>query len=157
MRPIRIPRTLLVGAVLLSACGPAGGAPAAKTPVPLPAGSWTLTLKQTGGIAGVQLTAQITSAGQLTATNERSGREVTQSLSPETMAEVRGLLGSVDLAKTPQPSSACADCFVYVLEFASSSKTGRIEADDATLGNSGAQDLILLLRSLRDSALTPQP
>lgn len=148
---------LLVCAALAAACGPRG--PRSVPPLATPAveGSWTLSLRQTGGIAGVQLSVQVASTGDLTATDERSKRQVTKSLPPQTMDELQSLIAKADLAQAAPTSSSCADCFIYVLEFKSTTGVQRIQVDDVTLPASRAQALILYLRSLRDAALAPPP
>jgi hypothetical protein len=142
---------------LLSACGLARPGSATPQSLPSPAGNWTVELTQSGGFAGVQLNLEVTSAGQLTATDERSGRTVTQTLSAETMVELRRLIAQAGVSGAGGNPSACADCFVYDLMLKSDSGTIQMRADDVTLGDSKAQALISYLRTLRDSALASQP
>lgn len=148
--------TLLVLAVT-SACALARTAAPAPQAIPSPEGNWTLELVQSGGFAGVHLSVEVTSGGQLTATNVRSGRTSTQNLPPNTMAELRRLIPQAEISDVAGKPSSCADCFVYELTLKSDSETIQMQADDTTLGNSPAQPLISLLRSLRDSALASQP
>jgi hypothetical protein len=49
--------------------------------------------------------------------------------------------------------SQCRDCFLYDLEILSDRGRVRIQVDDTTIGDSGAFELIELLRSLRDEVL----
>ncbi len=140
-------------ALLLAACGPASLQAQAPQASPSPAKEWTVKLTQSGGFAGVLLTVQVSSDGSLIAENQRAGRSVTQTLAPETTAQV-GRYYSQLLQLTPAPQrSGCADCFLYRLEFSAAGRAARLEADDTTLVASGAADLIRLLQKLREDAL----
>ena len=142
---------------LVSACGPAQLQPSGPQPLPSPSASWSLSLSQSGGIAGVSLKLDISSDGQLTAADQRSGRSVSQSLPPETMAKLTALYAVLALVTAQSPASTCADCFIYDLEVTSSGRVVSVHADDTTLNASGAGDIIRYLRQLRDTALKSQP
>lgn len=150
---------ILVVTLLLSACGPAQIIPPADQPqvLPSPTASWQLTFTQSGGLAGVNLGLQIASDGQLTAQDNRSGKSVTGQLDAATLRKLSGLVSSVALAGSQSPGSSCADCFLYDVQITSAGRTTHIQADDTTLGSSGAQELIALLQQLRDNALKSQP
>lgn len=148
---------LLLVVALASACGFARPGSPSPQSLPSPAGDWTIDLTQSGGIAGVHLKLEVTRTGQLTATDERSGRTATQTLSAETMAELRRLIAQAAISDGGGKPSACADCFIYDLTLTSDARTIQMQADDVTLGGSQAQGLITYLRTLRDSALAPQP
>lgn len=157
MRGIRLLWVALLGFGLLSACGPLRlSAPGAK-PLPSPSSTWTLQLSQSGGIAGVQLALEITSAGQLTATDNRSGRTATETLPPSSLSKLRSLIDATTISQASVGHSSCADCFVYLLTFRSDAGTQTMQVDDVSLAASGAQELITFLRSLRDSALASKP
>jgi hypothetical protein len=144
-------------AFLLAACVPALSRPDAPQALPSPAGDWMLKLTQTGGFAGVKLHVQVSSDGSLTADDQRTGRQVSQTLPPEIVAQIASQVGPL-LQATPVPARAgCADCFLYRLEFTSEGKTASLEADDTTLSDSGAADLVKLLQQLRDKALRANP
>lgn len=148
---------MLVLMSLVSACGPARLEPAGPQPLPSPAQSWTLSLKQSGGVAGVSLEVTASSDGQLTAKDNRSGRSVMQRLSPTELAQLTALYSAdVPVIRQPGPSG-CADCFVYDLEASSSGKVTSLRADDTTLDASGAGELVRLMQHLRDAALKSQP
>ncbi len=147
----------LMLAALASACGPAEIVPSAPQPLPSPVQSWEISLTQSGGLAGVSLTVTVSSAGQLTAEDHRSGRRVTRSLSPQEITSLAALYAS-DLQVIRQPArSGCADCFVYDLEASYGGRVTSIHADDTTLEASGAGDLIRMMQRLRDTALKSQP
>ena len=141
----------------LVACGTVLAPTSAPQPLPSPGSSWTMKLDQSGGIAGVSLSLEITSDGRLTAKDERSGRVVVQDVPQEAMGRLMQLYSAVQAA-TPKPlPSACADCFIYDLEVSSGEGLVQIHADDTTLADSGAADLIAFLRQLRDTALRSSP
>ncbi len=144
-------------AILLAACGPARLESTDPLPLPSPSGSWHLSLTQSGGFAGVMLNVDVSSDGKLIAQDQRSGKTVTEQLPPATLAKLIALTPTV-LAPTSQgPRTGCVDCFLYDLEITSASGTVRLHADDTTLADSGAEQLIQLLQQLRDSALRSQP
>ncbi len=99
-------------AMLLAACGPAELQPAGPQPLPSPSKSWSVTLTQSGGLAGVLLNVQLSSDGQLVADDLKSGRSVTQGLPPETLAKLASMLSTVVVATPESPHSDCADCFL---------------------------------------------
>lgn len=155
IRPLM--RLTFVLMALASACGPAQLEPSGPQPLPSPTQSWTLSLTQSGGFAGVSLKVTVSSDGELTAEDQRSGRIVTQRLSPDVLARLAAMYSS-DLPQIRQPApSMCADCFTYDLEASSGGTLARIHADDTTLDASGAADLVHLMQQLRDKALKGQP
>ena len=134
--------------MLLYACGVVKPVPSSPQPLPSPSGKWQVKLTQSGGFAGVLLSVEVASDGQ------RTGSTVTQTLSPQTMAELGRLIRGIAHSGGDKPSSACADCFVYDLELHQDSGDIQIHADDMSLDNFGAADLIARLRQLRDASLS---
>ncbi len=143
--------------VLTSACGPARLEPADPLPLPSPTSSWNLSMTQSGGFAGVQLKVDVASDGTLTAADDRSGRVVTQHLPPETVTKIAALVLSAARSASQSPHSGCADCFIYDLQLNAGGKVVTAHVDDTTLQGSGLQELVSLLRQVRDSALKSQP
>ena len=150
----RLLPVILFLSLFMSACGPAKPTEVIPQPLPSPTGDWTVTLTQSGGFAGVLLTVEVSSDGQLKAEDQRSQRSVTQMLSPQTMARLRQLISNATVSSGPIPRSGCADCFIYDLTIASDGNSSQVHVDDTTLNNSGAADLITFLRQLRDNALS---
>ena len=72
----------------LSACGTERTFP---PPAPTPDHDWSMRLTQTGGFAGVHFVIQVTSAGELTAEDQRTGRSAVRSLSPVELSELESL------------------------------------------------------------------
>ena len=142
--------------MLLCACVAVRPVLPSPQPLPSPSAKWQVKLTQSGGFAGVLLRVEVASNGQLTAEDQRAGRVVMETLSPQTTAELGRLIGRIKPGIIDKPGSGCADCFIYDLELHLDAGDVRVQADDTTLGNSGAADLIARLRQLRDAALHTQ-
>ena len=151
MYPRKLALLMLLGLVGLSACGTERTFP---PPAPTPDHDWTMRLTQTGGFAGVHFVIQVTSAGELKAEDQRTNRSAVLNLPPGELSELDSLRQAVTSQPIGRLPSACADCFIYDLEIASSTGIFRVQADDTTLAASGAQALIERLRELRDRALS---
>ena len=143
----------LLISMTLSACRSVAPIPPSPQPLPSPSAQWRAKLTQSGGIAGVLLSVEVASDGQLTAENQRTGYTVTQTMSPQTTAELGRLIGGIAPSGGDKPGSPCADCFVYDLELHRDSGDTQIHADDTSIDDSGAADLIRRLSQLRDDAL----
>jgi hypothetical protein len=153
MPSLRLTRLLFVLMALLTACSPRAEA----LPLPSPGSDWTLKLVQTGGFAGVNLGVEVTSQGQLTASDGRTHRTVTQPLAPDALARLGQLYAASRLAQPGTPTRSCADCFNYELEARSGAAALHVQLDDTNLASSGFAELIGYLRELRDTALRSQP
>ncbi len=140
--------------LFLSSCSQVKSFP---QPLPSPSSKWTVKLNQSGGIAGIQLSVEISSDGQLKAEDQRSHRIVTQSLPPQTITKIHQLLSNTSVSATGVPQSGCADCFIYDLEIQTEESDYHINVDDVTMKNSNATGLITLLTKLRDGALAANP
>ncbi len=125
----------------------------APQPLPSPAADWTMTLTQSGGFAGVMLKVVVSSDGKLTAEDQRSGRTVTQHLTADAVARLASLSSGLVVTTPAESRSGCADCFIYDLQVDAGGRSVQIHADDTTLADSGAEDLIRTLQGLRDAAL----
>ena len=152
-----LPRTALALIALLTACARPFPAPSQPQPLPSPAADWSMSMTQSGGFAGVHLTVEVTSDGRPKAEDQRSGRTVTQAVPPATLARLGQLYSGLSLVTPNAPRSGCADCFNYDLRANSGGRVVQVQADDTTLTDSGAAELISLLQQLRDAALRTQP
>src|SRR5574340_398403 len=148
-----LPAILFIS-IFVSSCSPAKPAKAIPQPLPSPSDGWTAALTQSGGFAGVLLTVEVSSDGQLKAEDQRARRSVTQRLSPQAVAQLQQLISNTKVSSGAAPRSTFADCFLYDLVVESNGNSFRVHADDVTFKNSGAADLIALLRQLRDQALS---
>ena len=150
MLPRKLALLMLLSLFDLSACGGAHAFPPSE---PTPDRDWTMKLTQTGGFAGVHFVIQVTSAGEMQAEDQRTGRTATLYLQPSELSELDSLRQALMAQPVPRPPSACADCFIYDLQIESKTGAIRVLVDDTTLASSGAQALIEHLRQLRDQAL----
>ncbi len=161
-------RVLSISALLifvLAACGPATIVPPDLQPLPSPsdaqsssAGSWDVSLSQTGGFAGLDLKVDVSSDGRLTAEDVKSGKQAIKQLDAASLAKLSTLIASAAALAPQSPQrSSCADCFLYDLQITSGSRSIHIQADDTTLGPSGLRELVSLLQQLRDVTLKSQP
>lgn len=150
---------LLLFATLLSACGPARISPtplptqAAPQPLPTLADKWSLKLTQSGGFAGVLLTVEVSSDGKISAEDSGSGKSKAQNLTADELAELKRLISTARISPNAGPYPGCADCFLYTLEINSNGKLSQVRADDITLKDSGALELVTYLRKLRNALL----
>lgn len=145
-------RGVVVLALFLTACGAREASPG-PVPLPSPVQTWSAVLTQTGGFIGVDLTVEVTSDGQLTARDQRTGQEATQQLSPVNMARLARLISTTAASPGGVQESGCADCYLYELQIQTNGRIYYTRSDDTTLQNSDARTLINLLQDLRDKAL----
>ncbi len=149
--------SLLIAFIFLSSCGTAKPLEPIPQPLASASGYWNVKLTQSGGIAGVLLTVEVSSDGQLKAEDQRSQRNASKILPSQTTVELEGLVNNAIVSTKRVPQSACADCFIYDLEIHSGDKIIQIHVDDATINDSSAQGLITTLLKIRDEALNPTP
>jgi len=160
MSRLKLLESLLLFTVILSACGPARLDPGplstqAAPPQPLPTLSdkWSLKLTQSGGIAGIMLTVEVSSDGKIATEDSRSGKSETRNLTTDELAELKRLISSAKISPNAAPYPGCADCFIYTLEINSNGNPSRVQVDDITLKDSGALELVTYLRKLRNGLL----
>jgi hypothetical protein len=154
----RITFALVLIGLLLAACQPltmaAPQSPLA-TPTAAPAQWTTLRMDQSGGIMGLHRSVEITSAGRLTATDERTKQTVTLQLSKEQMADLQKLISAASYV-TPEVPMVCADCFVYEMSIErGTGKPWMASVDDTSIADSGLAPLIEYVRTLMEKALKP--
>ena len=149
--------SFLITLFFLSSCATAGSIKPIPQPLASPSDNWDVKLIQSGGIAGVLLTVDVSSDGQLKADDQRSQRSASKILPSQTIAELKGLVFNTVASTIRVPQSACADCFIYDLEIQSEGKVIKIQVDDVTVNGSSVQGLITTLLKIRDEALNPNP
>lgn len=102
---------------------------------------------------GLHRSVEITSDGELTATDERTKQTVTTQLSKEQMDELQKLISTASYV-TPEMPMICADCFVYEVTIErESGKPWVASVDDTSIADSGLAPLIEYVRDLMDKAL----
>jgi hypothetical protein len=141
-----------LGLLFLFACAPAPVLTGQATPGK--SNMWKIAFTQSGGFIGISRTIDVTSEGQMTASDKRSGATANRVLSPEEIQAIGKLYSQALSAEQPLQPSACADCYIYDLDLTSDAKTVNIHLDDTNLSGSAAEPLVTYLRQLRDSALT---
>ena len=146
---------IVVQAVIASAC--TATPPASPLPLGTPASDWKLHLTQTGGYIGRHLEVEVSGDGHLRATDVHSGQVVERSLSAAEMESLASVYAATSLKPLPPQHGGCADCFVYQLDARADGKSVSLQVDDTTIDQSGAGELIMLLRQLRDASFHGQP
>jgi hypothetical protein len=114
-------------------------------------------MNQSGGFAAVLLSVEVSSDGHLKAEDKISHRTVSQTISEQKTSEIKQLISKTRLSSKNMTESGCADCFIYDLEIQSEENDIHLQVDDVTINDSGAADLIALLRTLRDETFRSAP
>jgi len=86
--------------------------------LPLLNGDWHIDFTQSGGIAGTSRSLEISSSGEMTFTNTRTGEKHVTQLPAEKLAALTDLVAAASFRPASQPSG-CADCFIFDLQLAS--------------------------------------
>ena len=146
--------SLLFSALVLSGCGTMSAPTPTQTPNPPPAseGGWTIRMTQSGGIMGLSHSIEISSDGDYTVTDERSGKTNAGKLSDGELDRLARLVASTEYSPNPLPSG-CADCFIYDIEISGAPRAFTARADDVTLASSGLSPLVTELRTIMDREL----
>lgn len=137
-----------------SSCSPLKPIP---QPLPSPSTKWTVKMNQSGGFAPVLLSVEVSSDGHLKAEDQISHRTVSQTISVQKTTEIMQLISKTSVPSKNMPESGCADCFIYDLEIQSEGSDIHLQVDDVTIKDSGAADMIALLRTLRDETFRSAP
>lgn len=148
---------LLITLFFITSCNTTISKTPIPEPLPSPSDTWSVKMTQSGGIAGVLLTVEVSSDGQLKAEDQRSHRSISRILSTQTTDELKKLIFNIPVSGSRSPKSGCADCFIYDLEIHSEGRNLEIQADDVSIKDSGTQELISTLMMIRDGALKPSP
>jgi DNA-directed RNA polymerase specialized sigma54-like protein len=151
---VRTLPVLLLVTLALAACS-------ASTPTPLPTPvaptlgeSWAIKMNQAGGIMGLSRSIEISSDGEITATDEGSGKTTHGQVSEDELAELKELIRTLKPAPVPGlEQSVCADCFVYTIEIRDGDTSFTTQVDDITLPSSGMSALVDFLRNLMEESL----
>jgi len=146
----------LLFVLILGLSAACSAAPGNGESLPALEGTWSITLTQSGGFAGLQRTVIIANDGSVVAVDERERRIAALQLSE---AELTGLEEQLSAARVIRPTeteTGCADCFIYDLRIDSASESFSIQLDDVTLPDSGLQPLVANVRDLMERALATQ-
>jgi hypothetical protein len=109
--------------------------------------SWQLTFGVSGGLAGLERSLEITSGGQLIATDRRRALRVSARVPSRELADIAATVGML-MAVDARRDSRCADCLVYRLEINGDNKHRVLTFDDVTLRDTTLEPLVTGLTSL---------
>jgi hypothetical protein len=124
-------------------------APAAPGPFAEP---WRLEIHLSGGFAGLDRQLDLSSTGELTASDRRRDAHVTARVAAGDIAQINSLIPVAAVASANR--TGCADCLLYDLTLHAHGQSVVVHLDDITLGRSGVEPLIRSLLTLLDRALT---
>jgi hypothetical protein len=110
-------------------------------------GDWHIRLAQTGGIAGVSRTLEISSDGKMTINDERTKKQATNQLSPEQLSKLTDLVASTNYQPVTKPMG-CADCFIFDLQINNDTEKFHAQIDEVNLPDSGLGPLVGFLGEL---------
>lgn len=153
---------VLLFSILLAACGKA--APTQQSlpsPAPLPTlqqissltGKWTVSMRLSGGIAGLSRSIEISSDGAVVAKDERNGKTAKRQLTSDELTQFADLVKSASFKSQGGGLTGCADCFNYNIEISSNSEKFTTQFDDTNLSDSGMGPVAEYLRKLMSQML----
>jgi hypothetical protein len=116
--------------------------------------TWKIKMTQSGGIMGLLRTIEISSDGNFTVLDERTKKNVSGTLSPKDITNLKEQISTSGFISDNNPkNAACADCFVYDLEIQGDKGKFSTQLNDISLPNSGLESLVTFLRDSIDAAL----
>lgn len=124
-------------------------APSAPVPVGEP---WRLEIHLSGGFAGLDRQLELSSTGELTASDRRRDTHFTARLPAGDIAQIDSLIPVAPAESARR--TGCADCLLYDLTLHAHGQSVVVHLDDTSLGRSGVEPLIKRLLTLLDRALT---
>jgi hypothetical protein len=141
--------------LLLVLCGlvACSALPGAGDSLPDLSGTWSITLTQSGGFAGLNRTVTVASDGNVTARDARTDQSGSLQLSSGELAALQQLVAASSFVHPTKTDSGCADCFLYDLQIQSPAGRASFQLNDVTLPDSGLQPLVEYLVDLMDQAL----
>lgn len=121
-------------------------------PLPSLSGDWTISMNQSGGIMGLHRSIEISADGSYTVTDERTGQSVNGQLSKAEVESLIKMVESSQYSKYGLPYG-CADCFIYNIEITSDDGNFSVQVDDVSIGDSGLEPLVKMIRDVMDREL----
>jgi len=150
----RIIMSLTIFALAVSACSTLAQSPLPTADVPELGQTWILKMNHSGGIMGLSRSIEISSDGNYTVTDERTNSRLEGKLSAAELVKLSDLLATA--ISNPPPggrNSACADCFIYTIEFKGAGTSFTAEVDDTTIAESGLEPLVNFVRGIMEKDL----
>jgi hypothetical protein len=114
--------------------------------------SWSLTLRVSGGIAGLNREMELASSGSATVTDLRRNRQVRRQILPEELLEIDRLVGAAVSLDVPDQTQ-CRDCLSYSVELRRRGQQLTIRANDDSLSASKIAPLVHALSRLQNRLL----
>ncbi len=103
---------------------------------------------------GLLRSIEISSDGNFTVIDERTKKNISGTLSPEEISNLKVQISTSGFVSDNNPkNAACADCFVYDLDIEGDKGKFNTQLNDVSLPNSGLESLVTFLRDSIDAAL----
>src|SRR5688572_29564767 len=115
--------------------------------------NWSLTLRVSGGFAGLNREMDLTSSGSATVTDLRRNRQVRQQVTPEELLEIDRLIVAAVSLDAQGPTS-CRDCLSYSIDLRRKEQLVTIRANDDSLSKSKNASLVHALSRLQNRLLS---
>ena len=118
-------------------------------------GDWRVELCASGGFAGIRRCIRVSSGGELTVIDRKSGKTVTRTACAKTLDKITGLLqqaGRNDQRSDPVQPQRCNDCIQYKLIVRQNGMSRTINVNTLSLGASPFGDLIGYLSPILNEA-----
>jgi hypothetical protein len=119
------------------------------------ADEWRITLHVSGGLAGLDRELQIASSGEVTAIDRRRRLQVAGLVPAGDLKEIASVVEAAEPASDMRPND-CRDCLVYDVELRAADRTRIWHMNDANLAGSAPAQLVDLLMSVMNRALSGQ-
>jgi hypothetical protein len=119
------------------------------TSLPALSGDWQVKMTQSGGIMGLMRSVEISADGSYTVTDGRTSKSTNGQLSKTELESLVKMVESSQYSKYNLPYG-CADCFIYDIEITSGDGNFSVQLDDVSLGDSGLESLVKMLREIID-------
>jgi hypothetical protein len=153
--------TQVAACAVLAACSgvkleqPVSATPAAVAAQRTAVENWQVTLRLSGGFAGLQRELELSSTGQVTAIDRKLNKQVKTEVTETELTEIASLVTKAQ----PYPSGRaerCRDCLEYHLDVRADSRRFSTDLDDTNLTSSGLEALIKALITVQNRALAGQ-
>ena len=150
--------SLVAVAVALGACAvsqqnpPTAAAAIPSATPPAAEVEWTAVLEVSGGIMGMARTVSLTSTGELSVRDERTGKVARSSVPANAMARFETLVSAIR-EHPGEMLPPCADCFVYHLLVEMDGRSIAAAMNDVNLDSSDLAPLVHALFDLGTAAL----
>jgi hypothetical protein len=115
--------------------------------------SWSLTMRVSGGFAGLNREMDLTSSGSATVTDLRWNRQVRQLVPSEELLEIDRLIAAA-ASVDAQDRTSCRDCLSYSIDLRRKDQLLTIRANDESLSTSKMAALVLALSRLQNRLLS---